>query len=84
MSLIGLIFSFTSLFGPAVGWAVVPLSVAFSLFIFLLEILVGVIQAYVFTMLSALFIGMAAEEHHHDEESHDHSQTSLATGEAAS
>jgi len=84
LSLIGLIFSFTSLFGPAVGWGVVPISVAFSLFIFLLEILVAVIQAYVFTMLSALFIGMAAAEHDHHEESHDQGQATLATVEAAS
>lgn len=84
LSLIGLIFSFTNLFGPVVGWGVVPISVAFSLFIFLLEILVAIIQAYVFTMLSALFIGMAAAEHDHHEESHDHAQASLATVEAAS
>lgn len=85
LSLIGLIFSFTKLFGPAVGYGVVPISVAFSLFIFLLEILVAIIQAYVFTMLSALFIGMAIVEHHHEEGGHGHdAHTTLATVEAAS
>lgn len=68
LSLIGLIFAFNNLFGPAAGYGVAPVSVAFSLFIYCLEILVSFIQAYVFTMLSALFIGMAAEEHHE----HDH------------
>jgi len=68
LSLIGLIFAFTDLFGPTAGYGVAPISVAFSLFIYCLELLVSFIQAYVFTMLSALFIGMAAEEHHE----HDH------------
>jgi len=66
LSLIGLIFSFAKMFGPTVGYAVAPVSIAFALFIYCLELLVSFIQAYVFTMLSALFIGMAVEEHHHD------------------
>ncbi len=65
LSLIGLIFSFTNLFGSGAGYGVAPVSVAFALFIYLLELLVSFIQAYVFTMLSALFIGMAVEEHDH-------------------
>jgi len=74
LSLIGLIFSFAKIFGPGVGYAVAPVSIAFALFIYFLELLVSFIQAYVFTMLSALFIGMAVEEHHHDhDEAHgDH------------
>lgn len=66
LSLIGLIFSFANIFGPGAGYGVAPVSVAFALFIYFLELLVSVIQAYVFTMLSALFIGMAVVEHHHD------------------
>ena len=66
LSLIGLIFTFRASFGTAAGYGVAPLSVAFSLFIYLLELLVATIQAYIFTMLSALFIGMAVEEHHHE------------------
>ena len=38
--------------------------ISFALFIFLLEILVALIQAYIFTMLSALFIGMAVHQEH--------------------
>lgn len=66
LSLIGLIFSFANIFGPGAGYGVAPVSIAFALFIYFLELLVSFIQAYVFTMLSALFIGMAIAEHHHD------------------
>lgn len=55
-ALIGLIFM--------LGYVVIPVSVAFSLFIYVLEILVAVLQAYIFTMLSALFIGMAIHQDH--------------------
>jgi len=46
------------------GYVMVPVSIAFSLFIYLLEILVGLLQAYIFTILSALFIGMAIHQEH--------------------
>ena len=68
LSLIGLIFSFGQMFGSTWGYGVAPVSVAFSLFIYLLELLVAFIQAYIFTMLSALFIGMAIAEHGHESE----------------
>ena len=41
------------------------LSFVLAMFITLIEVLVGFLQAYIFTMLSALFIGMAVEEHEH-------------------
>lgn len=44
--------------------AISPVSVGFALFINLLEILVALLQAYIFTILSALFIGMAALGEH--------------------
>lgn len=44
------------------GTAIIPLF--FSIFMTLLEILVAFIQAYVFTLLSAIYIGMATEEEH--------------------
>jgi F-type H+-transporting ATPase subunit a len=56
-SLIGLIFILHTIF-------VAPVSVAFSLFIFMLKLLVSLIQAYIFTMLSSLFIGMAVHQEH--------------------
>lgn len=43
---------------PAFGWAMLPVSLALGLFIMLLEVLVALIQAYIFTLLTALFIGM--------------------------
>jgi len=55
-ALIGLIFM--------LGYFVIPVSIAFSLFIYVLELLVAVLQAYIFTMLSALFIGMAIHQDH--------------------
>lgn len=58
LSLISLIFIFKN-----VGMSAV--SVPFTLFISVLELLVAFLQAYVFTMLSALFIGTAVAEHEH-------------------
>jgi len=61
---VSLIFIFGSLMGAGAGFGVSPLSIAFSVFILLLDVLVSFIQAYVFTLLSALYIGMATAEHH--------------------
>ncbi len=61
---VSLIFIFASLFGTGVGLAASPVSVAFSVFIVLLDVLVSFIQAYVFTLLSALYFGLATTEHH--------------------
>jgi F-type H+-transporting ATPase subunit a len=60
-------FSLIFIFGamsPTLGYAVSPLSVAFTVFMSLLELLVAFLQAFVFTLLSAIYIGMAVEEHH--------------------
>ncbi len=57
MALLGLIFILHT-------YVVVPVSISFALFIFLLEILVALLQAYIFTMLSGLFIGMAVHQEH--------------------
>ena len=61
-------FSLIFIFGamsPAGGLGVSPLSVAFTVFMGLLEMLVAFLQAFVFTLLSAIYIGMAVEENHH-------------------
>ncbi|MGB8491141.1 MAG: F0F1 ATP synthase subunit A [Bacteroidales bacterium] len=58
LSLICLIFIFQSL-------AVAPLSAFFVIFMDFLELLVAFLQAYIFTLLSALFIGMAQPGEHH-------------------
>lgn len=62
---VSLIFIFNRLLGMEAGLGVSVVSVAFSVFILLLDILVSFIQAYVFTLLSALYFGMATSEHHH-------------------
>lgn len=59
-----LIFIFGSM-SQGLGYAVSPLSVAFTVFMGLLEMLVAFLQAFVFTLLSAIYIGMAVEEHQH-------------------
>lgn len=61
-----LIFIFGAL-NTSLGYGISVLSVTFVVFISLLELLVAFIQAYVFTLLSALYFGMATEEHHHSE-----------------
>lgn len=61
LSLIGLIFSMKSV-------GIIPVSILFSLFIYFLELAVAFIQAYIFTMLSSVFIGLATA---HDHDDHD-------------
>jgi F-type H+-transporting ATPase subunit a len=61
---VSLIFIFGSIMGPAAGLGISPVSIAFSVFILLLDVLVSFIQAYVFTLLSALYFGMATSDHH--------------------
>ena len=62
--LLALIFFLNS---PLVGLVAVPVGVG----IYLLELFVALVQAYVFTMLSAVFIGMGVASGHHDHEAHD-------------
>jgi F-type H+-transporting ATPase subunit a len=61
LSLISLIFIFQTL------W-VSPVSIIFVVFMYLIELLVAFLQAYIFALLSALFIGMATDEHHDHQE----------------
>lgn len=63
MSIIGLMFIFKSWIGSSLSFGL-----AFALSI--LEILVAFLQAYIFTMLSALYFGAGNEEHHHEEAHH--------------
>jgi len=61
LSLVSLIFIFKTL------W-VSPVSIVFVVFMDAIELLVAFLQAYIFTLLGSLFIGMAIEEHHHEQE----------------
>jgi len=56
LSLLGLIFIFAS-------WAVAGASVALILFMMCLELLVALLQAYIFSLLTSVFIGMMLHEH---------------------
>ncbi len=67
LSFIILIFIFGTM-NTALGWGTSPLFVLFSVFIYLLEILVAFIQAFIFANLTAVFIGQAFEGgHEHDD-----------------
>ena len=61
MSLIGMMFVFNNWIGSSLSFLL-----AFTLGI--LELLVAALQAYIFTMLSAVYFGSAVAEHEHDEE----------------
>tara|TARA_B100001115_G_scaffold91848_1_gene67549 strand:+ start:1358 stop:2380 length:1023 start_codon:yes stop_codon:yes gene_type:complete len=64
LSLISLIFMAQSGLGTAGAFGVAPVSVVFVLFMYFIEILVAFLQAYIFTLLTSLFIGLATAEHH--------------------
>lgn len=64
LALIGVIF-ITAQIGAAINGIMTPLAVFFAIFLDCLELLVAFIQAYVFTMLSAVFIGLSVPKHHH-------------------
>ncbi|NHM00563.1 F0F1 ATP synthase subunit A [Flavobacterium difficile] len=61
MSLIAMIFVGKNLASD------MPISIGLTLFISIIEILVAFLQAFIFTMLSSLFIGMAVQDHDHDD-----------------
>jgi F-type H+-transporting ATPase subunit a len=64
-----LIFIFGAL-SKGVGVGFVPVSLVFAVFMFFLELLVAAIQAFIFTNLTAVFIGQAIEEGHGHDEAH--------------
>jgi F-type H+-transporting ATPase subunit a len=74
LSLVGLIFIFGNAgesLGGGLGGALV--AVPFTIFMSFLELLVGFLQAFIFVMLSSLFISLAMEKHeHHHEEAVQH------------
>ncbi len=67
LGFMSLIFIFGNM-NLVAGYGVSVLSITFGVFMSLLELLVAFIQAYVFALLSAIYFGMAMEEHHHPEE----------------
>jgi len=61
------IMSLLSLIVIARNWIAGPAFFGFAIMISVIELLVAFLQAYIFTLLSALYIGMAVEEHHEEE-----------------
>ncbi len=64
-----LIFIFGGM-AVAAGFGVSIVSIAFTIFMTVLELLVAFIQAFVFMLLAAIYFGQAVEEHHHEEHAH--------------
>jgi F-type H+-transporting ATPase subunit a len=69
-SILGMIFIFSELFGATVGVGSSLIWVGFTVFIYAIKVFASFLQAYIFTMFSALYIGIAAADHEHDH-SHD-------------
>ncbi|HEY8734651.1 MAG TPA: F0F1 ATP synthase subunit A [Puia sp.] len=74
--LISLIFIFGNM-NKFAGWGTAPFSIAFTIFIYFIEVLVAFIQAFIFTMLTAVFIGQAIEGKHH-QHNNKHEDSMLA------
>ncbi|MGF1671423.1 MAG: F0F1 ATP synthase subunit A [Balneolaceae bacterium] len=65
ISILGLIFIFTDLFGATIGLGSSVFWVGLTALLYILKAFIALLQAYIFTLLSGVFIGMAAEEHDH-------------------
>jgi F-type H+-transporting ATPase subunit a len=65
LAIVGLIFILAAVLkSMAAGLGISVFSVLLGLFVMALETLVAALQAYIFTMLSAVFLGVAMEESH--------------------
>ncbi|MEO6670585.1 MAG: F0F1 ATP synthase subunit A [Ferruginibacter sp.] len=69
LSFISLIFIFGEM-NKGAGWGFSPVSILFTVFIYFIEILVAFIQAFIFTNLTAVFIGQSFEGGHDDVDGH--------------
>ncbi len=64
LSFMGLIFFLAGLWGNAGAWGAAPLAVGFAVFIMIIEAFVALLQAYIFTQLSIIFIGTSIHPEH--------------------
>ena len=64
LSLLGLIFLANNMAGATMSWAISPVVALFALFLNMIELLVAFLQAFIFTLLTAMYIGSAVEDHH--------------------
>ncbi len=69
MGFVTLIYIFAQM-SAGLAYGVSIISIAFNVFITFLELLVAFIQAFIFTFLSSIYIGLAIAEDHHGEEAH--------------
>lgn len=70
LAFISMIFIFKESFGAGGAYGISIFSMLMYAFMGFLELLVAFLQAYVFTLLSAIYFGAAVEEHHHEEAHH--------------
>jgi F-type H+-transporting ATPase subunit a len=70
LSFISMIFIFKESFGSGGAYGISVFSMLMYAFMGFLELLVAFLQAYVFTLLSAIYFGSAVEEHHHEDAHH--------------
>jgi F-type H+-transporting ATPase subunit a len=71
LAFVSMIFIFKESFGNGGAYGISIFSGIMYVFMGFLELLVAFLQAYVFTLLSAIYFGAAVEEHHHDAEHRD-------------
>lgn len=64
LSFMGLIFFMGELWGPAGAWGTSPLGLGFAVFIMIIESFVAMVQAYIFTQLSILFVSASVHPEH--------------------
>ena len=64
LSFMGLIFFFAQSIGAGAGWGASPIGVGFAVFIMIIEVFVAMLQAYIFTQLSIIFVGGALHPEH--------------------
>jgi len=76
LSFIVLIFIFGTM-NTALGWGTSPFFVLLAVFIYLIEILVAFIQAYIFVNLTAVFIGLAFQGGHEEGHGHEHGEEAV-------
>jgi F-type H+-transporting ATPase subunit a len=64
LSFMGLIFFLGQLWGPAGGWGAAPVGLVFACFIMIIESFVALLQAFIFTQLSILFVHSSVHPEH--------------------
>ncbi len=64
LSFMGLIFYFAASSGAAAGWGSTPIGVGFAVFIMIIEAFVAMLQAYIFTQLSVIFVNNSVHPEH--------------------